>query len=72
VLPAQLGRLHASLMLAQHPNDLILGKTASPHCSSPSDEQTYQWLDFRGAAHELPTIHQQCFWHTRNSADMAD
>jgi transposase len=36
-------------MLAQHPNDLILGKTASPHRSSPSDELTYQWHDFRGA-----------------------
>jgi hypothetical protein len=36
-------------MLAQHANDLILGKSASPHHSSPSDELTYQWHDFRGA-----------------------
>jgi hypothetical protein len=36
-------------MLAQHANDLILGKSASPHHSSPSDELTYQWHDFWGA-----------------------
>jgi hypothetical protein len=30
-------------MLAQHNNNLILGKSASPHRSSPSDELTYQW-----------------------------
>jgi DNA invertase Pin-like site-specific DNA recombinase len=36
-------------MLAQHAYDLILGKSASPHRSSPSDELTYQWHDFRGA-----------------------
>jgi hypothetical protein len=39
-------------MLAQHPNDLILGKSTSPHRSSPSDELTYQWHDFWGAGHE--------------------
>ncbi|WP_326525042.1 hypothetical protein, partial [Sphingomonas sp.] len=33
----------------QHPNDLILGKSASPHRSSPSDELTYQWHEFWGA-----------------------
>lgn len=38
-------------MLAQHANDLILGKSASPHHSSPSDELTYQRYDFRGAGH---------------------
>jgi hypothetical protein len=36
-------------VLTQHAYDLILGKTASPHRSSPSDELTYQWHDFRGA-----------------------
>ncbi|WP_206433299.1 hypothetical protein, partial [Sphingomonas sp. S-NIH.Pt15_0812] len=40
---------HASLVLTQHAYDLILGKTASPHRSSPSDELTYQWHVFRGA-----------------------
>lgn len=49
MLAAQVRRLHASLMLAQHPNDLILGKSASPHRSSPSDELTYQWHEFWGA-----------------------
>jgi hypothetical protein len=38
-------------MLAQHANDLILGKSASPHHSSPSDELTYQWHEFWGAGH---------------------
>jgi hypothetical protein len=55
VLAAQVGGLHASLMLAQHANDLILGKSASPHRSSPSDELTYHGMDSgehvsRGAA----------------------
>ncbi|WP_233130815.1 hypothetical protein, partial [Sphingomonas jeddahensis] len=40
---------HSSLVLTQHAYDLILGKTASPHRSSPSDQLTYQWHDFRGA-----------------------
>ena len=51
MLPAQVRRLHASLMLAQHANDLILGKSDSPHRSSPSDKLTYQWHNFRGAGH---------------------
>jgi len=46
VLPAQLGGFHAGLILAQHANDLIPGKLASPHHSSPSDEQISQWHDF--------------------------
>jgi hypothetical protein len=41
-------------MLAQHANDLILGKSASPHHSPPSDELTYQWHDFWGAGHTFP------------------
>jgi hypothetical protein len=48
-------------------SDLILSKTASPHRSSPSDELTYQWHDFRGARH----VEQQVVmtvWH-RNDAD---
>ena len=53
VLAAQLCGLHASLMLAQHANDLILGKTASPHRSSPSDELTYQRHVFRVAAQRV-------------------
>ena len=44
--------LHAGLMLAQHANDLVLGKSASPHHSSPSDELTYQWHEFWGAGHQ--------------------
>ncbi len=36
-----------------HPNDLILGKSASPHHASPADELTYQWHDFWGARHRL-------------------
>lgn len=51
MLPAQLGGLYASLVLTQHAYDLILGKTASPHRSSPYDGLTYQWHDFRGARH---------------------
>ncbi|WP_211091135.1 hypothetical protein, partial [Sphingomonas sp. S2M10] len=47
---------HASLMLPQHPNDLILGKSASPHRSSPSDELTYQWHEFWGAGQSLLEI----------------
>ncbi|WP_164542694.1 hypothetical protein [Sphingomonas sp. ABOLD] len=43
-------------MLPQHPNDLILGKSASPHHSSPSDELTYQWHDFWGAGQALAEI----------------
>jgi hypothetical protein len=43
-------------MLAQHANDLILGKSASPHHSSPSDELTYQWHEFWGAGHLLPAL----------------
>jgi hypothetical protein len=38
-------------MLSQHTNDLIFGKSASPHHSPPSDELTYQWHDFWGARH---------------------
>ena len=38
-----------SLVLTQHADDLILGKMALPHRSSPSDELTTQWHDFRGA-----------------------
>lgn len=53
VLPAQLGGLRASLVLTPHPYDLILGKTASPHRSSPYDELTYLWHDFRAARHFL-------------------
>jgi hypothetical protein len=56
VLAAQVGGLHASLMLAQHANDLIRGKSASPHHSSPSDELTYQWHDFWGARQATSTI----------------
>jgi hypothetical protein len=41
-------------MLPQHANDLLFGKSASPHRSSPSDELTYQWHDFRGAGQALP------------------
>ena len=33
---------HARLTLLQHPNDLLFGKPASPHHSSPYDELTYQ------------------------------
>jgi hypothetical protein len=46
-------------MLAQHANDLILGKSASPHHSSPSDELTYQWHDFWGARQGLPVCTPQ-------------
>ena len=52
----RLGGLHASLVLTQHAYDLILGKTASPHRSSPSDELTYQWHVFRGARHKRSQI----------------
>lgn len=45
---AQIHSLHASIMIAQHPNDLLF-KLASPHHSSPSDELNYQWHDFREA-----------------------
>jgi hypothetical protein len=51
-------------MLAQHANDLILGKSASPHHSSPSDELTYQWHDFRGA--------RQQTYKARRSAALAE
>lgn len=43
-------RLHARLMLAQHPNDLLFNRSASPHHSSASDELAYQWHKFRGAS----------------------
>jgi len=59
MLPAQLGGLHAGLMLAQHANDLILGQSASPHHSSPSDELTYQWHDFWGAGHGQSAFEQK-------------
>jgi len=42
-------------MLAQHANDLILGKTASPHHPTPPDELTSQWHDFQGAGHSVST-----------------
>ena len=42
MLAPQVGRLHANLMLAQHANDLIIGKSAPPRPLSPSDELTYQ------------------------------
>jgi hypothetical protein len=53
-------------VLTQHAYDLILGKTASPHRSSPSDELTYQWHDFRGARHRLckETGMSDLFWLT--------
>ncbi|WP_419807686.1 ATP-binding protein [Sphingomonas sp.] len=60
MLAAQVRRLHASLVLAQHANDLILGKSASPHRSSPSDELTYQWHDSRGAGHMLDRLTHHC------------
>ena len=54
VLATKVRRLRASLMLAQHANNLFLGKSASPHHSSPSDELTYQWHDFWGAGQNQP------------------
>jgi hypothetical protein len=52
-------------MLSQHPNNLILGKSASPHHSSPSDELTYQWHDFWGAGQGLCAAAAEAY---RNSA----
>jgi hypothetical protein len=34
-------------------NDLILGKSTSPHHSSPFDKQTSQWHELLGAGHYL-------------------
>ncbi|WP_207893459.1 hypothetical protein, partial [Sphingomonas sp. PP-CE-1G-424] len=53
-------------MLAQHANDLILGKSASPHHSSPSDELTYQWHDLWGAGHRPATCIPASTLRTQN------
>jgi hypothetical protein len=57
-------------MLAQHTNDLILGKSASPHRSSPSDELTYQWYDFWGAGH-FNEWSQHSFFKKKECGDRA-